>query len=114
MTGVRERIVAVMTNVSAPQAEWPSVVRPRKLLVIAVLVVGAVLLGLSLTRRPGDTSFYWLTFALAVVWGGWRVPVRPTAFGQHLLAWPQRRPAPGAHRGEHRTAARRRVRAGRR
>jgi membrane protease YdiL (CAAX protease family) len=33
-----------------------------------VLVIGGALLGYSLTRRPGDSSFYWLTLALAAVW----------------------------------------------
>jgi membrane protease YdiL (CAAX protease family) len=32
------------------------------------LVIGAALLGYSLTRPPGDESFYWLTLALAGVW----------------------------------------------
>ena len=31
-------------------------------------MIGAALLGYSLTRRPGDQSFYWLTLALAAVW----------------------------------------------
>ena len=33
-----------------------------------VLVIGGALLGYSLTRRPGDESFYWLMLALAAVW----------------------------------------------
>jgi membrane protease YdiL (CAAX protease family) len=32
------------------------------------LVAGAVVLGFTLRRTPGDPSFYWLTFALAGVW----------------------------------------------
>ena len=36
--------------------------------VAVVLVIGGALLGYSLTRRPGDASFYWLTLALAAVW----------------------------------------------
>lgn len=43
-------------------------VRRRRIVVCVVLVVGAALLGLSLTRTPGDTTFYWLTFALAGAW----------------------------------------------
>ena len=31
-------------------------------------MIGGGLLGYSLTRRPGDQSFYWLTLALAAVW----------------------------------------------
>jgi len=44
------------------------VIRRRRIVVAVVLVIGAVLLGYSLTRRPGDASFYWLTLALAGVW----------------------------------------------
>jgi membrane protease YdiL (CAAX protease family) len=36
--------------------------------VVVVLAIGAALLGFSLTRKPGDESFYWLTLALAAVW----------------------------------------------
>jgi uncharacterized protein len=32
------------------------------------LVIGAAVLGFSLRRHPGDSSFYWLTLALAAVW----------------------------------------------
>lgn len=70
MTGLREQIASVITNVAPPYQETPSVARHRQASVIAVLVIGAVLLGVSLTRRPGETSFYWLTFALAAVWAG--------------------------------------------
>ena len=48
--------------------EEPRVVRHRRIVVGVVLVIGAVLLGYSLTREPGDTAFYWLTLALAGVW----------------------------------------------
>lgn len=50
--------------------EPPSVVRKRRITVAVVLLIGAALLGLSLTREPGDASFYWLTLAMAVVWTG--------------------------------------------
>jgi membrane protease YdiL (CAAX protease family) len=51
-----------------PHHEPPAVVRRRRIVVAIVLVIGAALLGYSLTRRPGDASFYWLTLALAGVW----------------------------------------------
>ena len=38
----------------------------RRIVVVIVLVIGAALLGLS--RTLGESSFYWLTFALAAVW----------------------------------------------
>ncbi|SEH68589.1 hypothetical protein SAMN04489835_2867 [Mycolicibacterium rutilum] len=51
-----------------PRNEPPAVVRRRRIVVAVVLVIGAALLGYSLTRPPGDSSFYWLTLALAGVW----------------------------------------------
>jgi len=36
--------------------------------VCVVLVAGASLLGYSLSRKPGDETFYWLTLGLAAVW----------------------------------------------
>lgn len=59
---------AVAATVAGPYQEWPSVVRRRRRVVCVVLVIGAALLGYSLTRTPGDTTFYWLTLALAAVW----------------------------------------------
>ena len=67
MTTLAE-IRAVVTNNAVPQQEWPSVVLRRRIVVCVVLVIGAMLLGFSLTRAPGDTAFYWLTLALAAVW----------------------------------------------
>jgi membrane protease YdiL (CAAX protease family) len=61
-------IRAVVSNSAVPQPEWPSMVRRRRFVVCVVLVIGAALLGFSLTRTPGDTTFYWLTFALAATW----------------------------------------------
>ncbi|MBY0289433.1 MAG: CPBP family intramembrane metalloprotease [Mycobacteriaceae bacterium] len=51
-----------------PHHEPPTLIRRRRIIVAIVLVIGAVLLGYSLTRPPGDASFYWLTLALAAVW----------------------------------------------
>lgn len=42
--------------------------RRRRLVTLATLIVGAVLLAISLRREPGDPTFYALTLALAVVW----------------------------------------------
>jgi uncharacterized protein len=55
-------------TVAVPHHEPPSVVLRRRVVVVVVLVIGGALLGYSLTRRPGDQSFYWLTLALAAVW----------------------------------------------
>ncbi|CDQ45740.1 CPBP family intramembrane glutamic endopeptidase [Mycolicibacterium neoaurum] len=51
-----------------PSDESAAVVGRRKFVVVAVLLVGAALLGYSLSRPPGDDTFVWLTLALAGVW----------------------------------------------
>jgi uncharacterized protein len=58
----------IATTVAVPHHEAPSVIRRRRIVVAVVLVIGGALLGYSLTRPPGDQSFYWLTLGLAVVW----------------------------------------------
>jgi membrane protease YdiL (CAAX protease family) len=57
-----------ITNVAVPHNEPPGVVRRRRVVVAITLAVGAVVLGFSLRRHPGDSSFYWLTLVLAGVW----------------------------------------------
>ena len=57
-----------ITNVAVPHHESPAVVLRRRVVVGVTLVIGAVVLGLSLRRTPGESSFYWLTLALAAVW----------------------------------------------
>jgi membrane protease YdiL (CAAX protease family) len=61
-------IRGIATTVAVPHHEPPSVVRRRRIVVVVVAVIGGALLGYSLTRRPGDESFYWLTLVLAAVW----------------------------------------------
>ncbi|WP_418767864.1 lysostaphin resistance A-like protein [Mycobacterium neumannii] len=58
----------IVSACPVPHHEPPSVIRRRRIVVAVVLVIGAALLGYSLTRPPGDSSFYWLTLALAGVW----------------------------------------------
>jgi CAAX protease family protein len=58
----------IATTVAQPHHEPPSVVRRRRIVVAVVLVIGAVVLGFSLSQEPGSESFYWWTLALAVVW----------------------------------------------
>lgn len=66
-------IGTIASTRAVPHEEAPSTVHRRRIVVGVVLVAGAVLLGFSLTRQPGDTAFYWLTLALAAVWalGAW-------------------------------------------
>jgi membrane protease YdiL (CAAX protease family) len=58
----------IATTVAVPHHEPPSLVRRRRIVVAVVLVIGAVVLGFSLSQEPGDESFYWWTVALAAVW----------------------------------------------
>jgi membrane protease YdiL (CAAX protease family) len=68
VTGLLSEIGAIVGTAAVPHDESPSMVRRRRVVVAVVLVIGATLLGFSLSRTPGDTSFYVLTFALAAVW----------------------------------------------
>ncbi|VEG39228.1 putative metal-dependent membrane protease [Mycolicibacterium flavescens] len=66
--GLLREIREIVSACPVPHHEPPSVIRRRRIVVAVVLVIGAALLGYSLTRPPGDSSFYWLTLALAGVW----------------------------------------------
>ena len=66
--GLLKEIGTVITTVAVPHHESPAVRLRRRIVVAFVSVIGAGLLGYSLARQPGDTSFYWLTLALAAVW----------------------------------------------
>lgn len=68
MTGLISDIGAVLSAPPKTHEESPSQVRRRRIIVAVVLVIGATLLGLSLSRTPGSTAFYVLTLALAAVW----------------------------------------------
>ena len=73
MTNLLGELGTIASARAVPYNEPPAMVRRRRVVVVVVLVIGAVLLGFSLTRQPGDSSFYWLTLALAAVWalGAW-------------------------------------------
>jgi uncharacterized protein len=66
--GVASELRRAITNVAVPHNEPPGVVRRRRVLVAITLLIGAAVLGLSLRRHPGESSFYWLTLVLAAVW----------------------------------------------
>jgi membrane protease YdiL (CAAX protease family) len=57
-----------MIHPAPTHPETAAVIKRRRIVVVVVLVIGAALLGFSLSRKPGDASFYWLTLALAAVW----------------------------------------------
>lgn len=66
--GLAHEFTEIITNVAVPHHEAPKVVMRRRIVVGAALVTGAIVLGYSLTRQPGESAFYWLTLALAAVW----------------------------------------------
>jgi hypothetical protein len=57
-----------IVNVAVPHNEPPSVKRRRRVVVAIVLLLGVGVLGLALRRHPGESSFYWLSLALAALW----------------------------------------------
>lgn len=67
-TGAFGELRRAITNVAVPHHESPVVVRRRRVIVAITVALGAVVLGFSLRRHPGDESFYWLTLLLAGVW----------------------------------------------
>ena len=87
-----DHIRAAATNEALAYEESPSVVRRRRLIVCVVLVAGAALMAYSLTRRPGDVSFYWLTMALAAVWTGGSLLSGPLHLGRTAWRATARRP----------------------
>ncbi|QZT61713.1 CPBP family intramembrane glutamic endopeptidase [Mycolicibacterium austroafricanum] len=75
-----------------PYNEPPSVVNRRKLIVGAVLLVGAALLGYSLSRPAGDETFIWLTLALAGVWAAGAFASGPLHMGHVCFRGRNQRP----------------------
>jgi membrane protease YdiL (CAAX protease family) len=71
-----------------PDAEF----RRRRIVVAVVLVAGAVLLGISLSVRPGDASFYPLTLAVAAVWAAGGLLSGPLHLGYLPIRGTLRRP----------------------
>ncbi len=72
--------------VPVEHAETPTVVARRRRVVAGVSVVGAGLLGASLSTRPGSARFYGATLGVAAVWTAGGVLSGPLHLG-----WIQRR-----------------------
>ena len=64
----------------------------RRVVVAVALVAGAVLLGFSLAIRPGDSTFYALTGAVAVVWTAGGLASGPLHLGYISFRGGLRRP----------------------
>lgn len=65
-----ERLVApaLLDKVPRDHHQPDAQLRRRRIVVMAALILGAVLLGLSLATQPGDPAFYPLTLSVATVW----------------------------------------------
>jgi uncharacterized protein len=90
--GLRDDFASVLTAAAPPHSEPPAMVRRRRIVVMVVLIIGAVVLSISLTRRPGDSSFYWLTLALAATWAGGALLSGPLHLGS--ICWRGRNQRP--------------------
>lgn len=80
-TSAIDEIRGALTNVAVPHHESPSVVLRRRVVVCLALVIGAVVMGWSMSRRPGEPIFYWLTLALAAVWAFGALAAGPLHLG---------------------------------
>lgn len=66
--GFLREVTDIVTAPAQAPPEPPAVIRRRRIMVAVVLVAGFVTLAFSLSRTPGDDSFYVLTLLLAAVW----------------------------------------------
>jgi membrane protease YdiL (CAAX protease family) len=69
-----------------------SAFRRRRMVVALALVVGAALLGISLSVRPGDAAFYPLTLGVAAVWAAGAAFSGPVHLGYLPVRGSLRRP----------------------
>ena len=82
----------ILRTKAPPFNEPPSVIGRRKIVVAVFLLIGAALLGYSLSRSPGDETFLWLTFALAGVWALGAFLSGPLHFGHVCFRGRNQRP----------------------
>ncbi len=83
---------ALITKVERDHRQPDSEFRRRRLVVLAVLAVGATLLGISLNVEPGSASFYPLTLLLALVWAAGGLLSGPLHLGHIPFRGTLRRP----------------------
>jgi hypothetical protein len=83
---------ALVDKVPRDHREPDSAVRRRRLVVVLVLAAGALMLGLSLSVRPGDPAFYPLTAGLAAVWLVGGLSAGPLHLGRISFRGELRRP----------------------
>lgn len=83
---------ALVEKVERNHDETDRAFRRRRIVVVVTLVIGATVLGVSLSVEPGDSTFYPLTLGLAGVWilGGFLSG--PLHLGRIRVAGSMRRP----------------------
>jgi membrane protease YdiL (CAAX protease family) len=81
-----------MSRPNRDAVETDATQRRRQVTVAATLVVGAALLGFSLSVKPGDSAFYYSTIALAAVWGLGGILSGPLHLGRMAVRGAPRRP----------------------
>jgi membrane protease YdiL (CAAX protease family) len=85
---------SALWDVHTPPLQEPDeVVKRRRIVVIATLMLGAALLCISLAIvPPGDPTFYWFALALATVWIGGGLLSGPLRLGRIRVGRELRRP----------------------
>ncbi|MDT4956323.1 MAG: protease family protein [Pseudonocardiales bacterium] len=83
---------ALLDQVPRDHTEPDETLRRRRIVVGVTLVVGATVLGFSLSVRPGDSAFYWWTGALAATWALGGVISGPLHLGRIRFGDELRRP----------------------
>jgi membrane protease YdiL (CAAX protease family) len=83
---------ALLDKVPRDHLESGGAFRRRRIVVALVLVLGSVLLGISLSVRPGDRAFYPLTGALAAAWALGGLASGPLHLGRISFRGTLRRP----------------------
>lgn len=84
MTTFRDLSDVLTAEAPGTRFDDPGAHRRRRWAVVGFGILGAVVLGVSLSAKPGDSAFYPLTVALAAVWlvGGFLSgPIRLGRFG---------------------------------
>lgn len=94
---LRSRLVALIgpaliQKVPRDHHQSDSAFRRRRIVVGIALVVGAALLGVSLSVRPGDAAFYPLTLGVAAVWAVGTALSGPVHLGYRSARGSLRRP----------------------
>ncbi|MEV4515820.1 CPBP family intramembrane glutamic endopeptidase [Dactylosporangium sp. NPDC049525] len=83
---------AFIDRVPRDHTQSASAFRRRRIVAAVTLVVGAVLLGVSLSIRPGDALFYPMTLAVAATWVAGALLSGPLHLGRIPFRGTLRRP----------------------